>query len=122
MGTTEIPTQVAAVSPTPVQFAATCAQMAKQTAVAAAVQPVTCAVIAYETWPDIDIDLGICVICEVGEQMSDDVWIFSDTRSAVTVCPCEFQEDMYTKDDVTGPKCEAAKELQGRWVVREMFH
>ena len=44
----------------------------------------------------------------MNEQENDDVWILFDAGSTVAVCPSEFQEDICTKADATGPKCGAA--------------
>ena len=52
----------------------------------------------------------------MSEQENDDVWIFHRTGTAVTGFASEFQEDMGTKDDATGPRCEAAG---GPAVMRE---
>ena len=48
------------------------------------------------------------MIAEVDEQPTDDVRIMYDTSSAVTVCPHGFQEELGTRNDNGGPRCEAA--------------
>ena len=49
--------------------------MAKQAAVAAAVQTVGSEAFPQDTVSDVDSDLGICKICEVNEQENECVWI-----------------------------------------------
>ena len=58
-----------------------------------AVPPVTCDAILHDTLPD---------------QVHDDVWILYDTGSAVIVCRTQCQEVTGTRDDATGPRCEAS--------------
>ena len=48
------------------------------------------------------------MIVDIDEQPTDDVWILYDTGSAVTVCPHGFQQELGTKNDNGGPRCEAA--------------
>ena len=69
---------------TPAQFAATCAQMARQNVgTAPAIQ---CESILQDEWPENESDLGVCMIAEIDEQPTGDVWILYDTGSAVTEC------------------------------------
>ena len=91
----ETRTQVGAVLPTPDQLAATCAQMAKQAAAAAAVQTVGCEVLVQDTGPDTDSDLGTCMIHEVNDEWrmvvtpiaKNMLYLFLPFRDAV-VHPC----------------------------------
>ena len=44
-----------------------------------------------------------CMMVEVDEQPTDDVWILHDTRSAATVCPCGIQQELGARNDRGGP-------------------
>ena len=61
-----------------------------------------------ETWTDTDSDSGVGMIAEVNEQTTDEVWTWYDTGSAVTVRPDGCQEELGTRSDDGGPRCEAA--------------
>ena len=52
-----------------------------------------------DEWPDTDSDLGVCMLAEVDEQSTDDVWILYGTGSAVTVCSHGFQGELGTRND-----------------------
>ena len=57
---------------------------------------------------DPDNDFSVCMISEIYEQSTEDVWILRDKGSAATFCPHGFQEELCTGNDYGGPRGDGA--------------
>ena len=70
----------------------------------------TCMVVFMEHSQSVtdSLTVQVCMFPEIDEEPFADVSILCDTGSAATVCPHAFQEELGTRTENGGPRCEAA--------------
>ena len=93
---------------TPAQLAAAYAQMARQVASTAPAPAAQCEAILQDGWPDTDSDFVVCIIAEIDEQQTEDVWILYDTGSSSNSLSSWVPGGFDTGNDNGEPRCEAA--------------